>query len=54
MEHTANQAAIRGSLLELPQFSHENHGNRFYRFVLEVPGSPEPWIICRSLPGKRS
>ena len=34
---TANQAAIRGSLLELPQFSHENHGNRFYRFVLEVP-----------------
>ena len=37
MEHTANQAAIRGSLLELPQFSHENHGNRFYRFVLEVP-----------------
>lgn len=37
MEHTANQAVIRGTLLELPQFSHENHGNRFYRFVLEVP-----------------
>ena len=29
MEHTANQAVIRGTLLELPQFSHENHGNRF-------------------------
>ena len=37
MEHTANQAAIRGTLLELPQFSHENHGSRFYRFLLEVP-----------------
>ena len=37
MEHTANQAAIRGTLLELPRFSHENHGSRFYRFLLEVP-----------------
>ena len=47
MEHTANQAAIRGTLLELPQFSHENHGSRFYRFLLEVHGCPEPWITCR-------
>lgn len=35
MEH--NSIVIRGSLLELPQFSHENHGRRFYRFILEVP-----------------
>ena len=40
MEHTANQAAIRGTLLELPQFSHENHGSRFYRFLLEVSVAP--------------
>lgn len=32
-----NNIVIRGSLLELPQFSHENHGRRFYRFLLEVP-----------------
>lgn len=32
-----NQATLRGSLLELPAFSHENHGKRFYRFTLEVP-----------------
>lgn len=37
MEHTANSITLRGSLLELPQFSHENHGRRFYRFYLEVP-----------------
>ena len=37
MEHTTNSITIRGSLLSLPQFSHENHGKRFYRFTLEVP-----------------
>ncbi len=37
MEHTNNQIAVRGSLQGLPQFSHENHGRKFYRFVLEVP-----------------
>ncbi len=37
MEHTTNFITIRGSLLELPTFSHENHGRRFYRFTLEVP-----------------
>ena len=36
MEHTTNYITIRGSLLELPVFSHENHGHRFFRFVLEV------------------
>ena len=37
MEHTVNQITLRGSLLNLPQFSHENHGKKFYRFTLEVP-----------------
>jgi len=37
MEHTANHITLRGSLVELPEFSHENHGRRFYRFLLEVP-----------------
>ena len=37
MEHSVNQITIRGSLRELPQYSHENHGRRFFRFYLEVP-----------------
>ena len=37
MEHSVNQITLRGSLLNLPQFSHENHGRKFYRFTLEVP-----------------
>ena len=37
MEHTKNQILLRGSLTELPKFSHENHGRRFWRFLLEVP-----------------
>ena len=37
MEHSANHILLRGSLLALPQFSHENHGQRFFRFFLEVP-----------------
>ena len=37
MEHLANQITLRGSLASLPQFSHENHGHRFFRFLLEVP-----------------
>lgn len=32
-----NNILLRGSLQQLPQFSHENHGRRFYRFILEVP-----------------
>ena len=32
-----NQITLRGSLLTLPQISHENHGRKFYRFTLEVP-----------------
>ena len=37
MEQCVNNILLRGSLQELPRFSHENHGRRFYRFVLEVP-----------------
>ncbi len=37
MEYPTNQAFLRGSLLELPAFSHESGGDRFYRFLLEVP-----------------
>lgn len=37
MEYTANQITIRGTLFQLPELSHENHGKQFYRFLLEVP-----------------
>jgi primosomal replication protein N len=37
MEHTVNQITVCGSLRELPAYSHENHGKRFYRFTLEIP-----------------
>ena len=37
MEHMANQLILRGSLRNLPEFSHENHGRKFFRFLLEVP-----------------
>ena len=36
MDHMENQVRLRGCLLALPQFSHENHGRKFYRFTLEV------------------
>ena len=35
MEHT-NMITVRGELAGLPEFSHENHGRRFYRFSLQV------------------
>lgn len=34
---TENQITLRGSLGSLPEFSHENHGHRFFRLTLEVP-----------------
>lgn len=37
MEHYENTITLRGSLLALPCFSHENHGKRFFRFTLEIP-----------------
>ena len=36
MEHITNYITLRGTLAELPVFSHENHGRRFWRFSLEV------------------
>ena len=36
MEHITNSITLRGILQELPQFSHENHCRRFYRFTLSV------------------
>ena len=36
MEHTANRVILRGTLMGLPEFSHENHSRKFYRFALEV------------------
>lgn len=37
MEQTTNSITVRGSMLSLPEFSHENHGRKFFRFMLEVP-----------------
>ena len=37
MEQSTNQITLRGSLASPPQFSHENHGRRFHRFLLGVP-----------------
>lgn len=37
MEQITNSINLRGSLLSLPRFSHENHGKKFYCFTLEVP-----------------
>ena len=37
MEHTNNAITVRGMLQNLPEFSHENHGRRFFRFMLEIP-----------------
>jgi primosomal replication protein N len=37
MEHNVNQIKLRGQLQQLPEFSHENHGRKFLRFLLDVP-----------------
>lgn len=36
MEYSENNIVIRGELAALPQFSHENHQKRFFRFELAV------------------
>ena len=36
MENAANHVILRGTLTGLPEFSHENHYRKFYRFSLEV------------------
>lgn len=37
MEHCNNSVTLRGELAGLPEFSHENHGRKFFRFILDVP-----------------
>ncbi len=37
MENSANHIILRGNLIELPIFSHENHGRIFHKFYLDVP-----------------
>lgn len=37
MEHMENTVTLRGSLAEMPRFSHENHGKRFFKLYLQVP-----------------
>lgn len=37
MEQTVNMITLRGELDALPSYSHDNHGKRFYRFMLNVP-----------------
>ena len=37
MEHSENSILLRGTLLALPEYSHDNHGKHFFRFILEVP-----------------
>lgn len=36
MEQWENTITLRGELNGLPEYSHENHGKKFYRFLLEV------------------
>lgn len=36
MEHIVNQITLVGTLMDIPQFSHENHGRQFFRFFLCV------------------
>ena len=41
---TKNDVLLEGIPLSLPELSHENHGTRFYRFLLEIPrlsGTPD-------------
>ena len=37
MEFTANHITLQGEMHTLPEFSHENHGKRFFRFLMDVP-----------------
>lgn len=37
MEQSVNSIVLRGELQALPEFSHDNHGRRFFRFYLNVP-----------------
>ena len=51
MDHITNRVILRGTLVSLPEFSHENHGKSFFRFFLDVPrlsGTSDILpVICR-------
>ena len=56
---TRNEVLLEGTPLDPPALSHENHGTRFYRFLLQVPrlsGTPDtlpvvlPEALLASLP----
>ena len=34
---TKNDVLLEGTPLAVPEWSHENHGTRFYRFFMEIP-----------------
>ena len=36
MENTANHITLTGTLASLPEYSHQNHERRFFRFLLAV------------------
>lgn len=36
-EFRCNDVELEGTVQDSPVFSHENHGNRFYRFILRIP-----------------
>ena len=37
MEQHNNQITVRGTMVNLPAYSHDSHGKRFFKFFLEVP-----------------
>lgn len=54
MEQYENRITLRGDLAALPEFSHENHGRQFFRFLMDVPrlsGTVDclPVIVERSI-----
>ena len=40
-----NEVELEGQVLTAPEFSHENHDTRFYRFSLQIPRLSGQWDI---------
>ena len=36
MENTANRITLTGTLASLPEYSHQNHERKFFRFLRSV------------------
>lgn len=52
-----NEVELEGQVLTAPEFSHENHDTRFYRFSLQIPRLSGQWdllpvLIPESLTGQ--